>query len=187
MSWVSWVLFESPIALGAVGFVACFWLLVWWRRGGSVWPLLTGLALMLAAFGLQAAVETHREVARRVMAVLEADVQAGAVRGMHRVLDPDFQSDQMTRPEFIEFAERTLKRVRVEWVRNTAITVLSAERDRFSARSIYLSEVNADAYRGVIKSAWRLEFARRGRNWMLQSAELLELNDEPISLRRALR
>jgi hypothetical protein len=179
MNWLSWIVFESPAALGAALVVPLFGLLVLWRRSGRVRPLLIGLALGAGLFISQAIVVTNREYAGRVLAGIEKELISSRTAALAAALAPDFRFEDLDGDEFLAFVRRGLGRVRVHWVERVRLEVQDAAADRFVVRVDYLAEVNTNGITHVPRSAWKLTFVRAGDRWLMAEIRCLHIDGLP--------
>jgi hypothetical protein len=179
MNWLTWIVFESPAALGVVLVVPLFGLLVLWRRGGQARPVLIGLALAAALFVAQAVVVTNREHAGRVLADIEKELLASRTTALAAALAPDFRFDQLDGDEFLAFVRQGLGSVRIHWVERVRLEVQEAAADRFVVRADYLAEVNTNGVTHVPRSAWTLTFIRAGDRWLVAELRCLHIDGLP--------
>lgn len=181
MDTASWILFESRTALAAPLALLLFAMLVYWRRGGSPRPLLTGLAVAAILFVVQALVVTRREHAGRMLREIEAGLLASSVQPLERSLAPGFTAGEMDAHEFIDFARRTLQRVQVTRLIQIALNVTDAQRDEFEVVTRYLSDQRGGNLPGVLDSTWRLRFRWAGDAYQLESVEPVALQGVKVS------
>jgi hypothetical protein len=113
MDELTWLLFESRIALGIALFLVNFFLLVHWRRGGRARPLLIAVAVSAALLLTQALVVTKREAADRLLATVERGLLASDAAPLAQALAPGFVAGDMDRAAFLARVERELRRWRV--------------------------------------------------------------------------
>ena len=168
LSWLSWFLFESFAALAAVLFTANFVLLVHWRRGGQVRPLLIGLVTALVLLALQAAVVTRREHAIRVLTLIENDIIRARTDALAASLSPAFDADRMDSAEFIAFVNRQYKSVKVRGVRRAQLIFQESLADLFTIEVSYQADISAEAYSGWFPTRWRITFARSASGWLIR-------------------
>lgn len=179
---LTWLLFESRIALGSLlGFVL-FWLLVYWRRSLNPRPLLIGLVAALLMMIVQAAVVTQRETAAAVMDRVEAAIVRSRVDELEPLLAADFRYDQLTRSEFVEFVRTHLERVNVHTTGRGTIQPPTGGGDgRFSVEIPYLSRISTREFSGqVLPTRWRIEFVREGGEWRISEITPLEILNKPV-------
>ena len=165
MNELSWFLFESVAALGAVLGVALFVLLVRWRRTGRARPLLIGLVAAMLLLALQALVVTRREHAARILTSIERDVVASRATTLEAVLVPDFTALDLERDEFLAYVRRQFQALKIRWLDRWALQVGESEADRFVATATYLADISGDAYAGSIQSRWAITFVRTPAGW----------------------
>lgn len=173
------VLFESPLILGiALGFIN-FVLLVLWRRGGSPRPLVLGLFVAAGLLLAQALIVTNRERAGMVMRPIERDLVASRMDALPLALAFDFAAGEMEQGEFLALVREQLRRVRITWIRRTALEVVRAGTESFVAEVAYLAEIDARDYRGPVRSRWRLAFRRDEEGWRIVTIEPISLDGIP--------
>lgn len=187
MDMLKFVLFESLLALGIGLGLLLFVLLVLWRRGGSVRPLLVGLAASAALLLMQALVVTHRERAGLVMRPIERELLISGVGALQATLAPGFSAGDMSREEFLALVRAQLGRVRINWLRRTAVEVVRESERAFEAEVAYLAEADAREYRGAVRSRWRIGFRRDELGWQIISIEPVSLDGVPANWSDILR
>jgi hypothetical protein len=176
MNWLTWVLFESLAALGAVLGVALFALLVLWRRSGNVRPLLIGLGIAVVLLGMQALVVTKREHAGRVLTAIEHDLRVSKTDALAAALAPEFESQGMGRDEFLAYVRRQLAKVRVHWLERWELSVSDATADRFGASVTYLAEISGEGLAGTPRSNWYFTFVRTPAGWKIAALECRQID-----------
>ncbi len=166
VNWLSWILFESLAALGAVLGVVLFALLVHWRRSGRPRALLIGLAVAVVLFIVQALVVTQREHAARILTAIENDLVASRSDALAAALSPDFAWDH-PRGDFISYVERQLTRVDIRWVERFRLRVSESQPDRFTVLASYRADIATPGYAGSLPSTWSLTFVRTPDGWKI--------------------
>jgi hypothetical protein len=167
MGWMRYVFLESAMALSVPVAIVLFVLLVWWRRGGSPRPLMIGLAIAGLLFVVQLAVETRRETAIRILKPIEAEVLTAQVDALAASLSDNFQCEGKSAGEFVDFCRERLRAFRVSWLRNSEITVIRSERDRFVIRARYQADVRGGELSGVLGTTWEVGFERSADGWKI--------------------
>lgn len=178
---LTWLLFESRIALGSLlGFVL-FWLLVHWRRSLNPRPLLIGLAAALVLMILQAAVVTRRETVAALMDRVEAAIVARRADDLAPLLSAAFRYDDLGRPEFVEFVRGHLERLTVHTTGRGTIQAPVGGDQRFSAEIPYISRVSVRDFAGQpLPTRWRIEFVREDGEWRISEIVPLEILNQPV-------
>lgn len=161
---LSWIFLESPIALGVLCGFTLFWLLVYWRRGGSPRPLLIGIIVCALLFVAQSLIQTTRERVLAVMERIEADVlvhQAGALQAS---LAPGFLVDLGTgavdRFAFVGYAKAWLERLTVTSLTRTELKITPVDSATMDVQIAYLAQLRYKDYAGLHPSSWRIRFVR---------------------------
>ncbi len=172
MSWLTWVLLESPVALGVLLGTALFVLLVYWRRTGRPRPLVVGLVLSVALFVAQGLIETRREAGLRQLGIIEEAVLRGDARPVADTLAPTFAAGGRDRAAFVDYMNRWLGRLRVRTLDRTwpPPRVEESDGERFVLSVSYLADL-AGEYAGTLPSGWRLTFVRTPDGWRLAGVE----------------
>jgi hypothetical protein len=168
---LTWVLFESPVALGVPAALVLFFLLVYWRRGGSPRPLAVASLVTVALFITQALVVTYREQAIRVLAGIEQGVLDRRVDALRAALADDFHTQGLDRVDFLDMARQRLKHVRVHWLQRTGIRLEERGPERFTVIVSYLAQGSGAEGDGLTRSSWKVTFALRGGAWKIIEAE----------------
>ncbi|MDX2199667.1 MAG: hypothetical protein SF069_11945 [Phycisphaerae bacterium] len=168
MPWLTWLLLEDPRALAALAFTVCFFLLVWWRRGGSSRPLSIGLLLSVAAFIAQAAIETHREVAMRLLTPIESEATKGEVASLRRLLAPEFVAGDLNATDFVALAEDRLRQYPLSSVSRYSCELVESSDGGFAVRCRYrvfgrFGEVGEGGFLCTVN--W--QFERRNGEWII--------------------
>jgi hypothetical protein len=184
---LTWLFFESPIALAIPLGLLWFGLLVYWRRGGSPRPLLAALAAGAALLLVQALVQTHREIAVSLLRPIEEDVLASRVDALAGSLATDFRAGDWDTEEFLGHARDWLARIRVSWLTRSALDVAESRGDVFIAEVAYAADVRLDDFPGVIQTRWRIHFARVDRRWRIRSIDPPQIQGRPAPSWSALR
>jgi len=172
---VTWLLFESQVALAATFFPVLFGLLVYWRRSGRGRPLLVALIAAGTLFGLQEIVVTRCEQAIRVLSEIEKDVVSAQTARLAAALAPEFRAGKMDRDEFVEFVQHQYRRVRVEEVSRGKVEVLHSSKREFVVRANYRAEVMTEWFRGLVTSQWQITFVQTEEGWRIKAAEPLHI------------
>jgi len=172
---VTWLVFESQVALAAALLPVIFGLLVYWRRSGRRRPLLLGLIAAGALFALQEIVVTRREQATRVLTEIEKDVVSAQTARLAAALAPEFRAGKMDRDEFVEFVRHQYRRVRVEEVSRGKVEVIRSSKREFVVRANYRADVMTDWFRGLVTSGWQITFVQTEEGWRIKAAEPLHI------------
>lgn len=172
---LTWLFFESLLALAALVATAWFVLLVYWRRTGRVLPLLIGLGVGLLLFALQAAVTTRRETAARVLTQLEDAVVRSNMPAFEALLAPHFATDAgngplLNREAFLAWVHARMDQMDIIWVNRRTIELVDTAPDHFSVRVSYVAEARIGREsNGPFPSRWFFVFARGpGDHWLIQ-------------------
>ncbi|MBL8877557.1 MAG: hypothetical protein JNG88_00430 [Phycisphaerales bacterium] len=177
MSLIRWVFLESLPALGVVLFVSNFWLLVWWRRGGSARPLLASLGISGVLLIVQVVVTTQREHAARVLGAIEQGVPRADVSGLDAALASSFAAGPMSRAEFVNLARSRLQDIKVNTVRRLSLEIAESGVSRFVALAAYQCDiVHPDFGSGWVATGWRFTFVREGEAWRIAEIDLPTVN-----------
>lgn len=174
MAWITWVLFESLLALAAVLGTGLFILLVLWRRSGNPRPLLIGLAVAVILLIVQQLVVTRRERADELLKQVENAVTAERMDWLAAVLAPDFKAFELDRDEFLDYVNSFMQTLDVKWVRRQDLTIEGGTPDRITASAGYWADVTGDQG-GTVPSRWRFEFEQTPYGWMIQSITPLKI------------
>lgn len=168
MQTLSYILFESAIAVGVLGFLVNFALLVYWRRTGRPRPLLIGLVVTAAALAVEAGVVTPHERAASTLDAIERDLLRNRVDALDRALHPDFRTGGLDRNGFLKLIQtRYLPRVDLQWLRRTKLETSAVRNERFTADVAYLVDLAVRDFHGTIKARTRLTFARSPDGWQV--------------------
>ena len=179
MDWLGWLFLESLPALAIALGLTLFGLLVYWRRGGSPRPLLIGLAITAVLLGVQAVIETPREVATRMLIRIERDVVAGRATALAAALAPQFRTEGMDRTAFIEFARQKIQQVRVRSVDRGECRIEERTGDRFVASVNYQTNVDVrDWGAAFVPSHWRITFGRTDAGWRIVTIDPPQVGGE---------
>jgi hypothetical protein len=181
---LTWVLLESPAALGAVLGLVLFVLLVLWRRGGPVRPLLIGVCVSVVLLVIQFAVVTHRERAIAALDAIAADLEKGRSGALAAALAADFaagelRGDALTRARFVEYVEELLKRIDVVWTQRVDLEMLNSTADGFVVEAGYVAEIATGEARGAFRSRWALTFAKFADGWRIAVIEPVTIEGMP--------
>lgn len=180
MQTLSWLLFESRLVLLAVLFLANFFLLVRWRRGGSARPLLIMLGVSAAVLIVNAAVVTHREHAVAIMGRVERAVLSADADALGRELAPDFAAGDMDRAAFVEYVREQFRQVAVRTVAQLGFDVRAGTSSQFETVVAYIATIDAQRYSGLLQSEWRITFRRDGSRWRISRIEPLTIGRESV-------
>lgn len=176
MTWLTWLLFESPVALGVALGLLWFFLLVRWRRGGSARPFVIAVGVGLALLAVQALVTTRGEHAAATLTRIERDVLAGRTAALAAALDPEFSAGGMDAKAFVAYAGAQLETVRVHWVRRTRLEIESQGPDRFLAIVGYQCGASVRELSDfMIPSRWRITFVRSAGGWRIGTIDPPEI------------
>ncbi len=174
MTWFTWIFLESALALGAVSGTALFFLLVYWRRGGSVQPLLIGLGVSVVLFAVQALVTTQREHAAGVMQAIEDDLVDAQTAALGQYLAPQFTAGNRDRREFLDHVSARLKQIDIRWLDRKSLKIIESSGDTFAVAVGYFAHVTGE-YGGTVPSVWRIEFTRTPDGWLISQIDCLKL------------
>ena len=175
MGWLTWFLFESVAALGAVLGVVLFVLLVYWRRTGQSRPLLVGLGVALTLLVIQALVVTQREHAEHILEPIEKELVASRTDALAAALAPDFDADGLDRDGFLAYVRRQLQSVKVRWLERWALQLAEADAERFVATATYTADVAGSSYVGSMESVWAFTFVRTDDGWKIATIRPLSI------------
>ncbi|MBK9127248.1 MAG: hypothetical protein IPM13_05565 [Phycisphaerales bacterium] len=186
MDWLTWLLLESPAALGTLLGLTLFVLLVRWRRGGSPRPLVVALAVSVVLLVTQALVVTHRERAAHVLDAIAADIARARTGALAAALDEQFDAgrhrgEPLTRARFVEYVQALLRRINVVWVQRTDLDITGRQPGRFVAEAQYLAEINHDQLSGTFRSRWAVTFARTAHGWQIVQIEPMFIDGVPVA------
>ena len=187
MDTLRWVLFESPMALGAICVLALFGLLVHWRRSLNPRPLLVGLVLAIVLFVVQAIVVTDRERARLVMRPIELGLAREDAAPLAAALAPAFAAGDRDRAAFIDYVNGQLQRFDLHTVRLLRVTVEESGGGRFVATLFYAADLSGEDYNGTLTSLWRITFEQTGGGWKIWGIEPLRIGMTPVANWRELQ
>lgn len=177
MNWLAWLFLESFPALAISLFVVWFWLLVWWRRGGSVRPFLAAMLIGAVLLAVQSLVTTQREHAARILTAIERGVPRADVKPLEASLTRTFLASQLARDDFIDLAQRRLQEFRVNNVRRMSLSIEDAAPERFVALAAYQCDIDhPDFGSGWLATGWRITFTRVGGEWRIDAIDLPTVN-----------
>lgn len=181
MGWLTWFLFESLAALGAVLGLVLFVLLVYWRRSGRRRPLLVGLAAAAVLLTVQGLVVTQREHAGRILVPIEKDLLASRTGALAAALAPDFDAAGMDRDAFVQYVSRQLQRLKIRWLDRWALFLVESDAERFVVSATYSADVAGGNFTGNVRSVWSLTFVRRSDGWKIANIRPLHVGsvDDP--------
>jgi hypothetical protein len=168
MAWVTWLLFESQVALLATLGTILFVLLVHWRRSGKVVPLLVGLVTSVGLLVMQGLVETRRELADRLLTPVEQETVLGQDQSLRALVAPDFRAGSMTRDAFLSWVRTRLEDRPISSLRRLEMRVVESESDRFRISNRY--EIQATVGRAGVQLGYAtvaFEFRKTPTGWAL--------------------
>lgn len=168
MSWLSWILFESAIALGIVMGTVVFVTLVYWRRGGRREPFLGAVVLTVVLLIVQSMVETGREQAGHVLDAIEAGIIEDDSAPLATRLSADFVAEGMDRDTFVGLVERMMDRVDVRYIDRWAMRLVESEKERMVIEASYSADIETDGFARKQPTKWEIHFIRRGGGWQIQ-------------------
>lgn len=180
MQTIAWLLFESRYVLLAVLFLVNFFLLVHWRRGGRVRPLLISLCASVLILTANTVVVTQREHAAAIMKRVERAILSADTDALGRELAVDFEAGSMDRVEFLDFVRVQLQRVAVRTVGQTGFDVKAGTPSRFEADLSYAATVASQQYSGLVPSAWRITFRKAGSTWKIAGIEPISVGRQQV-------
>ncbi len=187
MRLLTWLLFESPLALAiAAGFVN-FWLLVHWRRTGRGWPLLVGLMVSGLLFAIQYRVETPREAARRIITALQRGVERKQIGPFQELLAAGFRGGPLDREAFIEFVRLVMQDLDVYMLLRRELRVEPLADGRVVATARYVGNARYREQGGAFRARVEFLLGRSDGVWRLLAIRHVWVNDERIRLDRAAR
>ncbi len=177
MSWLTWILLESKLALAIPLGTTLFALLVHWRRGGNPRPLLVGLAASIILFTLQTLVVTKREHAGQTLDAIAADLIAGRTTALQAALAPSFQTDNLDRDAFLRFVADRLRQTDILWARRTRLHIEPSAADRFTAIAAYTAEIQVAGIPMHFPSTWAITFQRVIDDWQITDIRCRALDE----------
>ena len=127
--------------------------------------MLAGLALCILLPAIQHLVVTDRERIEGVCHRLVRLTESGNVDGIAACIDPDFETDGVSRARFVDAVRHTLTRVQIldASLHNVRIeTTADAAEARFSVTCKVVGE--SQMHYGVL-SAWTVRLVRDGQTW----------------------
>jgi|GEM_PF-1002172 len=179
MPTVTWLMFESPLALSAVLGLLLFGLLAYWRRGGRGRYALVGLGVTVVLLTLQGLVVTRREHADRILRSIEKELVASRVDALAAALAEDFDAGAgLDRQAFLDLVDQQLARVRIRWLDRMGLRVRESERESFNVVASYRADVDWREFAGSIPSEWLITFGRRAKRWQITAIRPLSLAGE---------
>ena len=167
MDWLNWVLFESVGALGAVLGTGLFVLLVIWRRGGNVKPLLIGVGLSVVLVVVQGLVVTPRERAGGILDEVQAGLLDSRVGPLEAVLSPMFAAGDLDRAAFVRNVGQVLQDIRIERLNRTKLEVVASEAGRLEVLATFFSVHTGGQLAGPHKTRWVFVFVERAEGWVI--------------------
>ena len=183
METLSWLFFESTWALTALLGIVLFFLVVHWRRSGSVRPLLIGLGVAAVLLILQIVVVTPRERAAAMLHDVELDVLEGRTERLAGLLAPDFSALNMGPPEFVRFVRGRMDVIKVLALQQTHLKLVAASPTRIVVDADYWASVVCNDYKGEFPSQWHVTFKRTPEGWRI--ADVLALKPDWSQVQQA--
>ncbi|MBN1490949.1 MAG: nuclear transport factor 2 family protein [Phycisphaerae bacterium] len=172
------LLFESPWQLGSLCFVVCAVLLVLWRRTGSAGrrqAFLIALAVSALLLMVQSLVTTDREA---IIALLNELADAVAEPDLERIesaIDAEYADGRHDRNSLMARIRAALQRRMVERPSLSGFEVV-VNGDAATAEFRASCDVRSgNSLVSRLPSRWRVEFIRRGEDWMVRSIDVLEV------------
>lgn len=183
MAWITWLLFESSVALSIPALLICYALLVRWRRGsGSARALLACAGVFALLLITQALVVTDREAARSTLAAIEQDLRLSRVDALRDALADRFLADDMTAEGLIERARQALQHIRITELSRWNLEVDESSASGFTVRATYFSRlVPRDGLEHPTKTRWRIWFVRTPGGPKVARVLPIEMNGNPVS------
>jgi hypothetical protein len=174
MGWLRWIFLENLIAFAVVVGVANFFLLVAWRRGRSVRPLLAGLVLTVVLFGVHLGVTTRREHAGAALKAIERDLVNDRADAVQALLAPSFSAYGMDKAAFVDLVEDRLDALDLTYIGRTRLRVVQEAETRFAVEADYYADVRGLMYSGPFRSRWFVEFVRTPDGWRIGTTRALQ-------------
>lgn len=168
-NWLRWIFLESPAALGVLCFLGLFFLLVRWRRGGGVRPLLWAAGITAALFLVQSLVVTLREHALAILGPVERDLERGRTAALSQAMSRSFRSAGRDANQFLDLANERVHSLRVNRIANRGVEVLDSGPDRFRISAAYTCDVNVREASGNVPSRWEFEFVNEDGQWKISA------------------
>ncbi|MCG3129019.1 MAG: hypothetical protein CHACPFDD_03915 [Phycisphaerae bacterium] len=182
MAWITWFLFESPLALAIPALLIGYALLVRWRRGRSARPLLACVGVSAALLVTQALVVTDREAACSTLDGIGQDLRLSRVDALRAALSDRFLADDMTAEGFVERARQALQQIRITELSRWNLEVEESSASGFTVRATYFSRlVPRDGLEHPTKTHWRIWFVRSAAGPKIARVLPLELNGNAVS------
>lgn len=176
MTWLTWFFLESLPALAASLFTANFILLVIWRRGGRVRPLLIGLAVSVVLITVQGLVVTRREHAAALLKGIERDLMSAQTGRLAAALADDFQTGNLDKGQFVALVARRYETLRVCSLHCSQLEVRDCQPDQFIVETAYQADVRGDLGGGWIRSRWELTLSRAPDGWRIAAVRPLYID-----------
>lgn len=181
MDWLTWIFFESVMALTAFVAVVLFALLVWWRRRGRPQPLLIGMAICAGLYAAQVLVVTHRERAGAVLRAIESDLLSSHIDALADALADGFQTDpgngdELGRDEFLEQVESLMQNIDIRWIERWQLKVEESRADRFTVVVAYRSDLVYRNTQASPRSNWTFTFVRTPEGWRIGNLRLVSID-----------
>jgi len=190
MHTLTYVLFESPIALGIVAFVvAAACLLIRPRLEGAPrrWILPGAALLFIALFTLQSAVTTERE---RIWSALDrfiAAVESGRPDACAPFIADAYDSEGMSRDDIVDYIRQSLEQINIY---DTRVTRRDVTRDGRTAE-MTLSATATVSIRGNVgdlhRARWRITWQKTGPDWQITAIRPEVIDAIPIDSLKYLR
>ena len=144
------------------------------------------LAILAAALTVASLlVETPREHIAAICRDLARLVDDGDVNQIEGRLASDFEVSDMDREECMNRLSSALSRTRLDHVRIREIEIILEGDDRAVATFGANCNIRSvEGFSAALPSRWRLRFAKRGNQWLVQEAESIPI--PPLNLRNPL-
>ncbi len=179
---LTWLLFESPLALSAVLALVLFVLLIYWRRGGRGRYLLIGTGFAVVLLVLQSVVETRREHAGRLLKRIERDLVASRSEALSEALATDFDAGEgLDRPAFLDLVDHQLAQIRIRWLDRLGLNVQQSTGESFTVLVSYRADVSWHQFVGSVPSEWSITFGRRGDPWQITTIRPLSIAGDRVA------
>lgn len=185
------ILFERPLVQGIILFFVVLSCLMVWRRYQTDRAKRVFLgSLMTAAIliTLQAVITTDREAIRHTIDTLTDAVDRADTDTVVGMIDAEFQANGWTAEQASHEITRALKRIQVDdpFIQRL---VIATNGDRGTAElTVYCRVTSTDIPFDTVVSSWRLTLRRRAVGWLLDGAQPVKINAQPIgSLNELLR
>lgn len=188
MSGLTWLLFESPLALGAVLLLVLYGFLVYWRRGGRRGVFLGACVIAAGLLLTQQLVVTQREHARAVLRPIEQDLEAGRTAALQAALASDFSAGAYDRKQLVDAVARRLHTLRLRNIEQTSLEVEPGPGERFDAVAAYTCNVLGSEWGNQsLRTRWRFEFVQEVGAWRLAAIRSVWVETIEMPLAEVLR